>query len=463
MLLSVYGFPSSDANVQFKIIGIAGNTQQDWSNTGVTERVVVAGTSVYVVNMTQLGEAFQGFVVWKSSDAVPYTAVDALNMRTPLFVTNFPTGKTVWYKLLNENGSLVSTADVAAPNDTWTSTGVNEVIISPAAEADVSFYYVSNAIVNGEFQGFVFWRSSDGTLSAADTINTKTIPTTSSDYTAVKNDILRGAYKKVGAIREGGVLKPTQILDGDRILNDIVKSLQAEHIFLWTVEWAQQTLTASHEVTGTDAKIYTCRRSGIATVDNKPITGKNYTAMWEQTGTTGGTYIVGASYKAIGDITLSSDIVDIEAAFIRDGKDDVPLRIIRMKDYFDVGDKFATGKPSYIVFERSITPRFTIYSQPDKTTYVIHYLKVRKLHDFDDNSSTLDFPAKWIQFLKYAVTYELGDTYGMNELKLRRIRDDRDLLLKKLKADDSEFESESFVTSAFSIRGYRNREDDYGG
>lgn len=52
-------------------------------------------------------------------------------------------------------------------------------------------------------------------------------------------------------------------------------------------DWARG---ASHKVVGTDGNTYTCKRDHFPTLDNKPITGTNWSTYWELRGSGGGTW-----------------------------------------------------------------------------------------------------------------------------------------------------------------------------
>lgn len=53
----------------------------------------------------------------------------------------------------------------------------------------------------------------------------------------------------------------------------------------------------SDEVTGSDAKIYTCISPHTATTDNKPVTGGDWATYWEQKGSVGGAWAAGTYYS----------------------------------------------------------------------------------------------------------------------------------------------------------------------
>jgi len=82
MLLSIIGFPSGKT-VSYKIKTKGGVVDPDWTTTGVTEEVIdaTAGTSLYWVDSGIVTPGFEGFVLWKTADAVPLTAAEIFNIQ----------------------------------------------------------------------------------------------------------------------------------------------------------------------------------------------------------------------------------------------------------------------------------------------------------------------------------------------------------------------------------------------
>lgn len=83
MLIAVRDFPSGKT-VSYKIIDKAGAIIQDWTVTGVTERVIDATTetAVYQVDSGAITTGFEGHVFWKTSDAIPLIASETLNIQS---------------------------------------------------------------------------------------------------------------------------------------------------------------------------------------------------------------------------------------------------------------------------------------------------------------------------------------------------------------------------------------------
>lgn len=83
MLLATSPFPSG-GTVQYKIIDDAGTVKQDWTASGVIERVIDAGAglSIYqvVAAITNGFAGFSGHVFWKNSDSPPLVQAQTLNI-----------------------------------------------------------------------------------------------------------------------------------------------------------------------------------------------------------------------------------------------------------------------------------------------------------------------------------------------------------------------------------------------
>lgn len=95
MLFGCSNFPNS-ATTQYKIINKAGTVVQDWTATGVTERVIsaAANMSIYQIDIadTVIHTGFEGWIFWRTSDEL-YTASEVINLATAHLY--YPTGLIV--------------------------------------------------------------------------------------------------------------------------------------------------------------------------------------------------------------------------------------------------------------------------------------------------------------------------------------------------------------------------------
>jgi hypothetical protein len=246
-----------------------------------------------------------------------------------------------------------------------------------------------------------------------------------------------------------------EMVDIREAFNSVVKNLQNSHVHLWTKEKTTKTFTASSEVTGTDGSIYTCILSHTSSLTNKPVDGPNYTTYWTKRGTTGGVWVVSTSYGAIGDFTVADDTIGVEMAFVRDGTTDHPVEIITIDDYFLISEKSTTGIPSKMVFHRKLTPQILLYPQPGSTSYVLHYLRVRKLEDFDSGENTADFPESWINPLTWALAAEIGPEFGVSMTRQTFLESKAMNLISLAKKSDYWVSESNFIRPAFQESTWR--------
>lgn len=137
----------------------------------------------------------------------------------------------------------------------------------------------------------------------------------SSNFNQVMSEIIEGALELVEVLSPGDEPTTEQSTTCKTALNRFVKSLQAESVKLWSLEWRARTFFASSEVTGSDGLIYTCIRSHVPSVLNKPITGAEWQLYWEQKGTTGGAWVA----------SISNTLDNAAAVDAGNGQVDIPI------------------------------------------------------------------------------------------------------------------------------------------
>lgn len=273
------------------------------------------------------------------------------------------------------------------------------------------------------------------------------------DWTSTRNEIIRDAIEDVGGVGLGEALTNDALNQAAYVLNRMMKAWQTKGIRLWTQEWTRKTLSASSEVTGTDGNYYRCILSHTsATATNKPITGTEWSTFWYQDGTTGGVWADATAYSSIGDFTPEADTLDITQAFIRktDGSDDHQIELISIEDYLAIPHKFNTGTPNKMAFHKVATaPKCYLYHHPDDTTYVLHYLKVRKLEDFDAAANNQDAWETWIEAIVKGLSYRLAPKYSLPEATIARMKIEADEAFKYAHRSDKDAVDEDFVKGAY--------------
>jgi hypothetical protein len=263
------------------------------------------------------------------------------------------------------------------------------------------------------------------------------------DFTRTRDQIIYRAFRIATQTEDDPT--PNEVVDIAEALESYVKTLQDRHIHLWTREWVQKTLMASSEVTGTDASVYTCISSHTSASATRPITGANYSSRWYARGSTGGVWATSTAYANIGEFTCDADTLGIEDMFVRHDNNDTPINPLTYEEYLAKPSKHETGLPNEYVFYREITPQVFLCPIPDATDYVIHYLRWRKLEDFDSGSNNPDMPENWINPLTWALAAEIGPEFGVPIQRQSYLDTKATALMEKARESDVESTGSVFI------------------
>ncbi len=272
-------------------------------------------------------------------------------------------------------------------------------------------------------------------------------------FNQTTNEIISSALRKLGVLGDGQVASGNQYTDSLDALNRLVKSLQAKGIFLWTREWINQALTASEEVTGTDAEVYTCVRSHTSSNDNKPITGDEWQQYWVKRGSTGGVWAISTAYNSIIAFTLDSEYINVDKAIFRRDDYEYELDLIAIDEYIAIGDKQTQASvPDTMALDLNY-PNNTCYIYPEPAdaspTSMVSMLAVKKLEDFVATSDNPDFPSRWISTLVWGLSAELSSEYG-KPLDERYYYDNKfNALIEDTKKEEHQPVTSGFIRSAY--------------
>lgn len=267
------------------------------------------------------------------------------------------------------------------------------------------------------------------------------------DFDLTRNELLASALRKVGAIAQGESPSAEQVSEASEALNVLTKNL--EGFRLWKRDWWTKTFTAGSEVTGTDGLIYTCIRDHISSVADTPITGANYKSYWKQQGSTGGVWANLTTYSAIGIFQFNAEVIGIEKAFIRYGGSDTPLAIISFDKYLGIPTKDDFGQSSHLGIEQSLRMKGYLWPQPNNTDYILNVLQYTKLEDFDSTADNPDFLTRWLRYLVFALTADLGPEYGVPVERQKYFDLKAETLKAKVMKDDPEISDGHFISSCY--------------
>lgn len=223
------------------------------------------------------------------------------------------------------------------------------------------------------------------------------MPTTGYDYSTTKQLVIESALRKVGALAHGETPTAEQVANAGYVLNEIVKELQSEHIFLWSLVQDTQALSA--------------------TVASYSFSAKDY--IW------------------------------IDRAFIRENNQDEELRIISYREYFsDVTNKTDPGKPHTLAFDNARAPTIYLYPVPS-TTYTLYYLGVKLLADFDAAGDVPDVHSRWFNTLAYLLAANLADDFGLPISERQWLEQKAEKFKATAKKGDKDHTTDEFVRGAY--------------
>lgn len=231
-----------------------------------------------------------------------------------------------------------------------------------------------------------------------------------------RNDIIKRALRICGVVAQGETPSVEQFVEGNDALNGLLKHLSTEGILLYKVDTIIKSLNASSVILGTDSLDYTCIKNHTSASTNQPITGTNYLNYWRQTGAGGVVWGTGNAYTNIGQLTLSSDVIDILDIHIRDTNNvDYKVIMIPYSEYLDISEKEDTStRPNVVWIHKLEAPILHFYPKPVAITdykVVVHCQKL--IDDLTTADANPDMLIRLYDMLVYRLAANLSDEYGI--------------------------------------------------
>lgn len=232
--------------------------------------------------------------------------------------------------------------------------------------------------------------------------------TTDWDWQSTRSSIIERAFRIVGALKPGQSLSGEKSTQGVQVLNDMVKSWQADKVYLWTLKQLTITPVASD---------------------------KDYAAPTDPT------------------------IKGIDEAFWKENSTEIPISVITWRKYQQIYNKdHEANRVLYMALQPGQTPTIYVWPVPNTSaaaTGTIEYLGVSTLKDWDSNSSTGDFPVHWTNALVYSLADDLFDEYGGSNVDRKIITTKAKEYVAKARSGDADYaDGGALIDSA-----YPNRED----
>ena len=271
------------------------------------------------------------------------------------------------------------------------------------------------------------------------------------NFSMTRDDIIRGALKKLGAFDASDTIPADEVQDAAFALNAVVKELMAEgEVGLWLrdvitlfIQQDQQTYTI-----GSGSTDHATRSYNETTLAADAASGATSITVTSATGFTA-TYYVGVQLDS-GAIdwttvsSVSSTTISLTAAldgaatsgnnvyvyqtkasffqrpincFRRDDSDiDTTVDILAYEDYVTLSQKENEGAPDLVSWKPNLVSGI-LYVWPtggDESTNKLVLTVDRTIEDFDATSDNPDFPIEWGNVLVWLLAADLASDYGLD-------------------------------------------------
>lgn len=273
------------------------------------------------------------------------------------------------------------------------------------------------------------------------------------DFNATRNEIIRGALRKIGAIASGETPDAQTISDCAFALNAMVKHWDTKGIHVWTesegilflqpgqVQYELGTGTTDHaayaldnvnttltaNAAAGDTTLNVVSTSGISGGDIVGIVLDSGTVQWTTTPGGGTTTTIVIADPLTGSASSGNNIYTYTTDLIRPlrvpfgrrfyflSSIDTPMITMSRKDYRDLPNKTATG----IITQFFYDPRggantqglVYVWPAPVDANSALKFTWYRPIQDFDSAANTPDLPQEWIQTLMFNLAVIMAPEY----------------------------------------------------
>lgn len=261
------------------------------------------------------------------------------------------------------------------------------------------------------------------------------------------NSIVTDAYKRANLIRDEETVSGEAYLTALELLNDIVKSWQAQNIRVWTMEegilflqpdqyryqlgtgstdeytdaWDYLSTTLSASAAAAATSITVTAATPLATSDRIGIQLDSGAVQWTTVASVS-TLTVGLNAGLTGAAASGNRVFAYTSRTVRPLKipraaaisfGDTPTEIqvdcLSRAEYMNQPNKTSSGEPSNI----SYTPKIPlgelfVWPSPSSANTGIRFSFQRPIWDFVSSSDTADFPDEWQMALKSSLAYHLA-------------------------------------------------------
>ena len=124
------------------------------------------------------------------------------------------------------------------------------------------------------------------------------------------------------------------------------------------------------------------------------------------------------STQGDGDISVSSDVIDVLSVVVRRSNTDYALDRVSRDTFLSIPNKTTQGRPSQFFLDRQITPVLNVWPVPENSTDVIVYDALTRMNDADGQTNTLDMPFRFYPCLAAGLAYYISMKRAPNRVQL---------------------------------------------
>lgn len=282
----------------------------------------------------------------------------------------------------------------------------------------------------------------------------------SSDFNRTRDELIKAAYRKIGAIRATQTPNAQMITDGAEALNGLVKHWQGKGIHVWTeteatlfpqagqVKYAVSNAASSDNVTQSfvTTAIATEANSGASTITVDSDTGisdGDFIGIVVDDGTVHWTTVNGAPASDV--ITLTTALDDSAAVdqkvYAYTTKIVRPLKVIDARwvdassaiesphvsmmarlDYRRLPNKTQAGAVTQAFYDPQLTTGYLyLWHVPEVFDGYVNFTWLRPIEDFDAAGDNPDLPQEWIQTIVFNLAVVLAPEFDVPMQKFQQI------------------------------------------
>lgn len=317
---------------------------------------------------------------------------------------------------------------------------------------------------------------------------------TSGTYTFNYNrdQIIRAAYRKIGAIEAGEIPSAEMTLDGADALNMMVKEWEATGIHVWTevegflflqpgqiayqisptaTDFSTTAYVSTTVVSIAGTALVVTSATGIAlhyqiglmSANNilfwttvAAISGNSITLTTAPTSVSGGAYV----YAYAPGNSTSSVGIGIRPLRIPQGRrlflsSNIYTQMMPMsrKDYYDQPNKNSPGTITQYYYKPGLTSgQINVWPSPPDSSSAFEFTWLRPIQDFDVAGDMPDLPQEWISTLVFNLAVDLAPEYAVPTDVYQMVKTAAAEKLDRLMGWDREPESVQFGVD-FSMMG----------